>query len=901
MKALESDTEISTSRKERARTLDESRRNINDLSMRKLSQLSINSPEDSLRVEKSFVYQPTSFSYLQDLIRPLVEVQVRTNKDVKALYELVKDLKSFNEIVGSNRNIENVNGMMYLCKHLRYCSYPIGSTILKQNEPSDGRIYVVMVGELSLALKRQAMKMADYERRNTNHHRSSIFSNEGMMIKVASINAGSPIDSPLRNDSGSRSDLQSRNDSQNQMSPTKSRRGMSIFFPNPNNFARRSSTKIGLARFKNSLSTIKLPLEVAGDDENLEGIGTTKESSMLEPDSKTKILDSNDEYPSLSPNTKMIGRLEEGSFFGAKLSLKVPYRSAAVIANTDVELLYLEKEVLEHIESEFDRGRAEKINFLTETFATLDDSYNEAILEEILDITDIRTFSYQQTIVNEGDMADEFFCVYEGKFELVKTFIYDKSSNLDLAMSPVKGFYGLNKTSHNKIILSNLERGSIFGEETLFNDHGMYEYSVGVCSEKAKVFSFKKKDFLRRSPTEMLDRLKHIVIEKGLRNLKSINEKLLPKGIVVDLDTIKTPKPVILAPKTLVSYDPNSHQVKATRRDSITKLTKSMKLSPPKNQTSFNNSNFDAALDSQKDFDINDQDKTNSIIPSLTHKKGMSSLKDFNLCKSFIHINMPNLKRPSIARSSGNSPEPRHYVNSSYSRLEAANNNTEKLKEKISLSFKNSSKIQSNSNKDLKDLKFDFGRKEFDRFGNRKRSKKLNQTIIQESSPLTKQSKNFELSNLITLKLKEMGHIADLTKSLKLSSEIKEKPMMEQKINTNHNDQLYSLENSVELFHTKARASLKLLDFSKMAIDDRTSSACQSPINSNNFPDSNYSPLKSGVKARVNLSKITSAMMNIKKDGDLLPGIHSIKSMLISNHKRSASEQKAKFFGRLEF
>ena len=91
----------------------------------------------------------------------------------------------------------------------------------------------------------------------------------------------------------------------------------------------------------------------------------------------------------------------------------------------------------------------------------------------------------------QGDEGDEFFLLTQGQCEFAKTLIYDKSEKL----RSINPLYGLKKTTKEEVVIANFEKGALIGDEILFGEREMHEYTVRIISETAQFASFKKTYF----------------------------------------------------------------------------------------------------------------------------------------------------------------------------------------------------------------------------------------------------------------------------------------------------------------------------------------------------------------------------------------------------------------------
>jgi hypothetical protein len=99
-----------------------------------------NSPKNSKRHPK-------------DTIREITMQKDINDTEAYHLFELVKQNKFFLQYLRGDEDRESLDPCYELCKNLRHVRFKEGDIILKQNEESDGRVYLVISGKLNVVVK----------------------------------------------------------------------------------------------------------------------------------------------------------------------------------------------------------------------------------------------------------------------------------------------------------------------------------------------------------------------------------------------------------------------------------------------------------------------------------------------------------------------------------------------------------------------------------------------------------------------------------------------------------------------------------------------------------------------------------------------------------------------------
>lgn len=778
---------------------------------------------DLIDTEKTPTLKLFSMGPIRDEIKPMLDNPNRSDDQALAIYHLLWDTKFFTDISGGNGDVINLYGMMHLCKKLKLVSFPTGSTIITQEESFGNKAYLILTGHISIMNTSKSCSNQPIFGEKTHKSRPSIFVNE----------------SPL-----------GRSSARGQRFPSFAmpRRRVSAFSP----FSPLSLFEGQMDKLK-ARKSFRKNLDLSSEDVSRDSNGN--ESSFVEGDEKTKIFDSGTRPSITEPVEKLVERLTEGDYFGAKCSFRRMHRSLMAVANTNVELLVLEKEDLEEAKNEFNNMRVEMLKFLAETFPNFYNSSEENEgFEEILHTADIKLLNYQRKVINEGEIGDEFYVIVEGECDLIKTVIYENSN---LAMSDVKLLYGLNKNAKEEIKISSLQKGCLFGEEVLFNDKCPYEYSIRATSEKTKLLAFKRNEFTKRCQTSMLEYIKYIFTEKNTRNSKAVYDKLSKRGIFTDSEALKSPKPTVRIPKSRGGYDLGSYQ----------------SLSPTRAGNKLSNEDFDYVMPLnfqitsivaiEPDASPKEATKDNYYIP--ISKSGQPPMtrtlkKPFH---SFISHKAPYSCVNSPTQSKDPSVERKPVGNTSFQAVKDLTANMSINIEKVR-GFKLAKAPLEIS--DIQEAKFDFG--------NKKKHKTLKPRDFHDGQSSPTFHRNVGLAGLITIKMKELEQVND----------------PHQRAPKFFKEQASVSERSGGLYRGTNIKHLKLTDSTSKIMFEDYKLGCLSPLEASTPKDSSRAN-KNSRKSKLKLNKIASHNPSPSRTPDLLPNIQGNKFSPFTSSSKARAEK----------
>jgi len=532
----------------------------------------------------------------------LLQSPVKTEREAWYIYSKLKNFKFFTQFIENTDEKDKIDSAMYICKKLQYHRHPAGSVIMKQNQYSNGKVYLVLSGELLvitaemnvLPLQTVVTEQDQPERKMTMTESKEVVDQQVPTIAV------NKVEESLRSSSSSSSNLKGQYSLPEPAGVASSRK--------PSLFKELSLTpQAASLKSRGSAAPLQTPAISAALNQIVQSqkkedllrkpqTMLVKESaSSFDPSPRMFKRQSNvdlNQFRSVVVNPdlygKVVNKITRGAYFGERALFKRHKRTATIMANSEVELLTLNQEEFEYVQTEFNKTKKQLLAFISGIFPQLEKIHPISI-ENLSYTCDIRNCFFHQTIVSEGATGDEFFIIYDGKFEVIKTLIYDKSETLSHNMAETKNLYGLKKTAKEQFVIMTMEKGMFFGEEILYNNDPIYEYTVRASTEKTRLLCFKKSKFLFKCPKMVIESLNTTYLNKKQRINKTLHTRLEKRGTRASLELLEEVRPVIAFPKGQASYGPNLHQ--NSQRTSIalpqsgSTLNELGGLSPPSNKS----------------------------------------------------------------------------------------------------------------------------------------------------------------------------------------------------------------------------------------------------------------------------------------------------------------------------
>ncbi len=486
-----------------------------------IDAINVNTIKDLIEPESP--YDPKT------LLKEILRGEERTEQEIWMLYDAFKEMKFFRQFIISSDEKERMKALLYVFKKIKYERVGAQRCIIRQGEFSDGKVYIVLSGELKVLINKDPKKVkaliekteeADTEDKEKEDTESPATPSTVVSIASPTLLQSPPVTVAQNTLKYTHRPRSSRRKTQSpelgnrtpvlSHSPT-----LRVESPAPQSKLKKENPTSKIKK-KNKIRTE--PIFVAQEELKAYGI--------------------------------MVGQLEKGDHFGERALFNNHQRSASIITNSLVELLVLDRETFRHVMVGFQKAKSQILDYLSVTLPNLDKVLTKQVLEGLMYVADVRDFAFRTNLGIEGEPADQLYLIYEGQCELIKTVIYDNSENVSLATEELKSLYGLKKTKKEDLVILNLERGSFIGEEICFDDKVMLNCTIRVSSERAKIICFPKNLFLFRCPKMIIKGITKIFAEKKERFTQSLLQKLGKKGVEADYKTLLGIKPVVpITPK----------------------------------------------------------------------------------------------------------------------------------------------------------------------------------------------------------------------------------------------------------------------------------------------------------------------------------------------------------------
>jgi CRP-like cAMP-binding protein len=673
-------------------------------------------PSEKLKKNKKLLSSVMSFR--EAMLRNLMNKQ-RSDNEAWSLYEYVREFKFFQQYVNIE-TMEN-EAVLHICKNIKYEKYKKDDVIFKEGDQSNGKVYIIFSGSIKVVVNQMDVyEKENFEHSfmqpvSTNDHSTIEISDtktspSAHQSRRASLNI-------MEDDQNCFSTPQSpRLISKPRQSVDLSKNHYLKLYTNLDNDIKASEDDRRKSRFgesnKKSISpsqdssvatsrTESSVVSAEGSRKDSLNINSFKSEHMNPTVFNPKELRSMNKRPSSGKNRKNnrtnIHRLallkstlekgmqkplelpgenadkkdkkrhelgfvrsiisDRGAFFGEKALQTDAIRGASIVANANLELLVLTKEVFKYIKKVFDREKRELKDFLMKYIPHLDVISSPQILEGFMFSFKEVFFEFGNHLITEGDFGDTVYLLYQGSAEVYRTVIIHEPDTTEVSIKKVKEFYASKRKTREAIVLSGISVGTFIGEEIILKDIKRYLYSVKVTSDKARFLAITKLKINGRFPEESQKRLREIAKnkksqreamflemlskrtlkpmgdnldtfplnvqrEKNLEIFSSIDRRINSKPMFSTSYKILTPRIEVSTPVASAKRDtPKNSNIEEDKTSVLQMLTFSRKNYMPIRQ-----------LDDKKDDEnrkespekIDKEDKNNSIFQNVNIKRAIS-------------------------------------------------------------------------------------------------------------------------------------------------------------------------------------------------------------------------------------------------------------------------------------
>ena len=93
------------------------------------------------------------------LLKEILRSEERTEKEVWMLYDAFREMKFFRQFINNSDEKERIKALLYVFKKIKYETVGAQRCIIRQGEFSDGKVYIVLSGELNVLINRDPKKV----------------------------------------------------------------------------------------------------------------------------------------------------------------------------------------------------------------------------------------------------------------------------------------------------------------------------------------------------------------------------------------------------------------------------------------------------------------------------------------------------------------------------------------------------------------------------------------------------------------------------------------------------------------------------------------------------------------------------------------------------------------------
>jgi len=228
----------------------------------------------------------------------------------------------------------------------------------------------------------------------------------------------------------------------------------------------------------------------------------------------------------VSPNTlenliksfgKIIRIMEKGDAVGEKSLIENNPRSATVCTLTNCEFLILEKKDLKHAKDQFEGVLKRRTEFLMEALKLNQQTFSSKVKENMLYSFSVEKHKKGHIFTQQGKSDIRFYLIEEGEVVIEKTIIMKEI---------IKGHNEFGNNRSQTLTLCVSGRGNFIGEEILFTETNVYEYTTKVISNETSVLVVNKHIFLSKFPSEIRQVLVSSYKAKTINRNKQIDQIL---------------------------------------------------------------------------------------------------------------------------------------------------------------------------------------------------------------------------------------------------------------------------------------------------------------------------------------------------------------------------------------
>lgn len=481
-------------------------------------------------------------------LKTLVLQAEKSNRDAKVIYNEIKDFNFFTFLYDQQNFQED--DMIHMCKYLNYESHKAGSTIYTEGDPIDFKIYLVLSGQLTKAVK----KLDYYSAQNISKLKDKIrvlktvnkvfipqrhfdpqepetpTPNLGIEIRAYPMSIKSqevltPTSPPALKFSQHRS--VDTNPNLSPPSPTKKKKTMMLA-------TQDSKEEIPpIIQELDQTDILKNIHEDSRDNptarllgENSDIFEVARTSPQVE---KQKSFLFRKRKPTIVSKDKgvVVDTKKAGEYFGeAALSTSGKVRTESIVAITDCELLVIDKESILKMKDQFEDNAFSVWSFLQSCMPGLEKVHSNVIVDNLVHLLEPKRLEKGSILTQEGDKGTYFYIIKEGECEAFKAWTTNIENHHKFKNKEIEEHYGIEKHITEQLKVFVTTPGSFVGEEILIRSDNCYDYTVKVTTSNATVYMIEKNKFALRFPNDVFVGLKKMYENKKVKNEKVYQAKI---------------------------------------------------------------------------------------------------------------------------------------------------------------------------------------------------------------------------------------------------------------------------------------------------------------------------------------------------------------------------------------
>jgi len=497
----------------------------------------------------------------------------KNEKESLLLYDYFRKYKFFIRFKEAHEDLDERNAFSHVLRSASYEVYDPGTVIYQEGDVSEGKIYLIMTGEVSV-IKRH---LKDPSNPPTQRYESP------RQLKLDIVHEDSEA-----GDTPKTTFMTNIAKPLNSLESTPVAGGMKFLSfgaslaNHLSNLETELETKTPQKGSKvpklTKFSSFKMPFQSlnSSPDSSPTSKLRSKKNFTITPDNSPprRMLRLPDDYTwkrntifpedaSILAKAKEFGEIidkkKAESYFGHKCLYNEEKRAETILTNTRTEVAILYKDSFKLLQEKFSKKRLEIQQFIQKIFPSFDTVRSTSVLRTIVQLFADLEYSQHQHVTIEGDTGNHFYILMEGTCELVKEIVFDDADKIKEPLATFKAFYGLKKITKKELRICQLEKGSFIGEEILFSDSNTYMHTVKVISSKANILRISKKKFKSHFPTEVINGLEKLYLHKKKNNTDIFNILLKSKKLHFDEKTLDKVGSVLVTNKDRLNYNPAIH------------------------------------------------------------------------------------------------------------------------------------------------------------------------------------------------------------------------------------------------------------------------------------------------------------------------------------------------------